>query len=173
MKRTRSNVPNPDIRILKVSSCSSLSGKSTLTYQVGCNAESNICFRVTDNTGGGFFNDEWVAFDAIQQAFDNQPKSRPIVSHILLALFEGRSLNSPAFLLAVLQAEGLVKPLGEKKRGYERTDPAEFMAEIKKRMSSHANAKGDEGRVAVSSPQSAKRGGKAKASSEKATEPTN
>lgn len=173
MKRTRSNVPNPDIRILKVSSCSSLSGKSTLTYQVGCNAESKVLFRVTDNTGGGFFNDEWVAFDAIQQAFDKQPKSRPIVSHILLALFEGRSLNSPAFLLAVLQAEGLVRPLGEKKRGYERTDPTEFMTEIKKLMNSSIDLKAEEGKQpSESTAQPVKRGGKAKASSDKATAPT-
>ncbi len=79
MKRTKSNVPNPEIRILKKGSCPSLTGKSTLTYQIGCTAESDIQFRVSDNTGGGFFSDEWVAFDTIEEVFDKQPKGRPII----------------------------------------------------------------------------------------------
>ena len=138
------------IRILKIGSCPSLSGKSTLTYHIGCNDESEILFRVTANTGGGFFNDEWVSFNTIQGAFDTQPKDKPIVSLMLNPLFHGRSLNSPAFLLAVIKAEGLVKPLGDKKRGYERIDSAEFMAEIGKLIQSKVDLKIDDAKPAVS-----------------------
>lgn len=52
------------IRIIKASTCPSLSGKSTLTYHIGCNSESDIQFRVVDNTGGGFFSKEWVSVNA-------------------------------------------------------------------------------------------------------------
>lgn len=134
------------VRILKTGTCPSLSGKSTLTYHIGRNAESEILFRVTANTGGGFFNDEWVSFTAIEGVFDQQPKDKPIVSLMLYPLFQGRSMNSPAFLLAVLKAEGLVNPLGEKKRGYERIDSAE----LKTLMSSAAGLALDAEQVAKS-----------------------
>jgi len=154
MKRSQTNVIKPEIRVLKTGSCPSLTGKSTLTYQIGCTPESDIQFRVTGNTGGGFFSDEWVAFNVIQAAFDKQPKDRPIISLILYPLFQGRSLNTPAFLLAALKSEGLVKPLGDKKRGYERIDPSGFMAEI---MSSSIDLK----QSSESTTQPAKRGKKA------------
>jgi hypothetical protein len=148
MKRSDTNVIKPEIRVLKIGSCPSLTGKSTLTYQIGCTAESDIQLRVAANTGGGFFSDEWVAFNTIQAAFDKQPKG-PIVSHILYPLFQGRSLNTPAFLLAVLKAEGLVKPLGDKKRGYERIDPSEFIVEIKKLMSASIDLKQEQSSVST------------------------
>lgn len=175
MKRSKPDFPKPAIRVLKIGSCPSLTGKSTLTYNIGCTAESDIQFRVASNTGGGFFSDEWVAFNAIQQAFDKQPKDRPIISLILYPLFQGRSLNTPAFLLAVLKAEGLVRSLGDKKRGYERIDPAEFMAEIKKLMNSSIDLKMEESKQSSeSNTQPAKRGRKAvsKSTSENASLPT-
>lgn len=174
MKHSKSDIPQPVIRFLKTGSCPSLSGKSTLTYQIGCNAESSIQFQVAANTGGGFFSDEWVAFDTIQKVFDKQPKDKPIVSHILYPLFHGRSLNTPAFLLAVLKAEGLVKPLGDKKRGYERVDSSEFMSEIKKLINSTVDLKVEEGeQPSESTPQQTKRGRKAKATTDNATVPAN
>ena len=157
MKRSQTNIVKPEIRVLKIGSCPSLTGKSMLTYQIGCTAESDIQFRVAGNTGGGFFSDEWVAFNTIQAAFDKQPKG-PIVSHILYPLFQGRSLNTPAFLLAILKAEGLVKPLGDKKRGYERIDPSEFIAEIKKLISSAIDLKQERSSIST---HPAKRGRKA------------
>ena len=143
------------IRILKIGSCPSLSNKSTLIYHIDCNAESEILFRVTANTGGGFFNDEWVSFNAIQGAFDLQPKDKPIGSLMLFPLFQGKSLNSPSFLLAVIKAEGLVKPVGDKKRGYERIDSAEFMAEIEKLIQSKVDLKIDDAKPAASRKKSA------------------
>jgi hypothetical protein len=52
----------PYIRILKIRSCSSRTGKSTLTYHIGCNAEGELQFRIFANSDNGFFNDEWVSF---------------------------------------------------------------------------------------------------------------
>ena len=47
---------NPDMRVLKTSSCKTLSGKSTLTYQIGCLPDSTVHLRIAKNTGGGFFS---------------------------------------------------------------------------------------------------------------------
>ena len=46
----------PTMRILKVATCPSSSGKATLTYHIGCTSEEDIQFRVVANRGGGFFS---------------------------------------------------------------------------------------------------------------------
>lgn len=130
---------NPEIRILKAATCPSLSGKSTLSYQVGfgvlgvnaSDIDPVIQLRVYANTGGGFFNKDWIPLSTIQQLFDKCPSDKAITSFSLYPLFKGRSLNTPAFLLAVLKQEGFLRPLADKKRSYERIDPTEFMTEIK------------------------------------------
>lgn len=134
-------------RVLKIGTCPSLSGKSTLTYHIGCavngegictaesdGPEAGIQFRVYANSGAGFFSNEWVSLNAIQQVFAKSPNS--IISFVLHPLFRGKSLNTHAFLLAVLKQEGLVRPSKENRRCYERLDPTGFMAEVKALMAS-------------------------------------
>ena len=131
-----SETPVPAIRILKIASCPSLSGRSTLTYHIGCSANTekpavpDLYFRVFDNSGGGFFSNKWVSLEVIQQVFAKVPTSIAITAHLLGSLFVGKSVNTPSFLFAVLKSEGLVSTVKEKKGCYERTDPSEFMAEV-------------------------------------------
>jgi len=49
---------NTDMKFLKTATCKTLSGKSTLTYQLG-SEDDEIHVRITKNTGSGFFSDEW------------------------------------------------------------------------------------------------------------------
>jgi len=51
---------NPDMKVLKTDTCKTLSGKSTLTYQIGVDPDSVIHLRIAGNIGGGFFSDEWL-----------------------------------------------------------------------------------------------------------------
>jgi hypothetical protein len=39
----------PIIRIIKLGSCSTLTGKGLLGFQIGCNTEGDIQFRMTSN----------------------------------------------------------------------------------------------------------------------------
>lgn len=117
----------PAMRIIKVASCLTCTGKATLTYHVGSNASNEISFRVYSNTGGGLFSSEWVSLSAIKSALDNA--TQPITSFTLNKLFKGRSTNTPGFLMAVLKGEGLVRNLEGKIRGYEQIDSTAFMAE--------------------------------------------
>ena len=125
------------IRILKVATCPSLSGKSKLTYHIGCStdgtgaAHAEIHFRVFNNTGTGFFSREWVSLSAIEQAFATVPGEQCITSYRLFSLFQGKSLNTPAFLFAALKNEGWVQTVKDKPRSYERTDAKAFLAGIK------------------------------------------
>ncbi len=131
MKTLQLITPENQIRVLKVGTCPSLSGKSNLTYHVGCNARSEIQLRIHANTGGGFFNDDWVSLDAIRQQLEKGKPEEPITSFALHPIFRGRSANTPSFLFAVLLKEGFVQASRSKKRCYERLEPKAFMAEVK------------------------------------------
>jgi len=134
-------INNQEIRVLKIGNCPSLSARSTLTYHVGSNAQSEIQLRVYANTGKGFFNQEWIPLNAIQHAFEKSNK--PITSSVLNSLFRGKSVNTPAFLFAVLKHEGLVMP-SEGKRSYECIDPVKFMEEVNALIESTVNLKVEE-----------------------------
>lgn len=97
------NIQTDSKRIIKISDCPSLAKSSTLTYHIGCDDKEAIYFRIHANTGGGFFNNEWIALSDIQQAFDSWPVDNPITSFALNNLFTGKSANSSAFLMAILK----------------------------------------------------------------------
>jgi hypothetical protein len=134
----------PSLRILKVGRCPTVSGKSTLTYHVGCTAESAIQIRLYANSGNGFLNQDWIPWTAIQERLKPQSGESTFTSQVLHALFRGKSLNSPGFLMAVLKAEGVVKPSAVKRRCYEATKDARFLAEIERLMASAVDLAVDE-----------------------------
>ena len=132
---------NPDMRVLKTTSCKTLSGKSTLTYQIGATPESTIHLRIRKNSGGGYFSDEWIAYDDILRTLEKRPEGSPIMSHFLTPLLKGKSVNTSAFLLAALSHLKLLRPLPGKKRHHELLDPRPFLDQVEKLLSSTGNVK--------------------------------
>jgi hypothetical protein len=120
----------PEIRILKTASCPSLSRKSTLTFNIGCNTVGEIQFQITSNDGGGFFNDDWVAQSSIAKLLDRQPKGAPITSATFRSIYPSKSTNSPGFLAAILLHCGLLQPSKVKPRCYELGSPDKFISEV-------------------------------------------
>ena len=118
------------IKVIKIGSCHNISGKHKLTYQIGCNEAQDFCFRVVENSGGGYFSSEWVTLPAIVKAIETA--ATPTTSSSLFSLFKGKSVNTPAFLLAVLVNEKLVELHTENTRAYQLTNHEAFLAEIKK-----------------------------------------
>jgi len=134
---TITDSPTASKRIIKINQCPTLSNNSTLTYHIGCDegddrSDSNqtIYFRINANTGGGFFNDEWIALTDIQTAFESWPVDNPLTSFALNDIFTGKSANSPAFLMAILKEEGIVMTLKNKSRSHEYQGGDEFVAEM-------------------------------------------
>jgi len=128
MKKTSSE----NIRVLKRDTCKSLSGKSKISYQVGFSSDNNIYFRITENTGGGFFSShEWIPLNAILQTFKKVPKNTPLTSVYLFPLFEGKSVNTPSFLMAVLLNENLIETLPKKIRCHRLIDSKSFEEKMK------------------------------------------
>lgn len=110
-------VPESPIRILKIGTCSTLSGRSELTYHIGCNGDETHV-RIVQNTGNGQFNADWVPLTLIEKLLAHHPAEKPITARVMQPVFRSKSSNSPAFLFACLKAEGLVVAGTEKDSGY-------------------------------------------------------
>ena len=123
-KVTPPNTPSsntPEIHPLRTGHCPSLKGLSRLTYELGGGTDDAIMFRITDNSGGGHFSDEWVSWKLIELTLQ---ASSPITSHQLRKLYSGKSANNAGFLTAVLLKEGIIEAHPEKRRYYRLTGKA-------------------------------------------------
>jgi len=132
---------NPDIRILKSSTTKSISGKSSLKYELGCSSDSTVYLRLTSNSSAGQFSPEWICIDDILKALAKGHKGSPLTSFLLEPLFKGKSVNTPAFLMAALTQERILRVLKGKKRGHEFLDPEGFTARVNKLVSAKAKPK--------------------------------
>jgi hypothetical protein len=132
---------NPDMRVLKTSTCKTLSGKSTLTYQIGVTSDSVVHLRITKNTGAGFFSDEYISLDDIYRTLEKRPEGSPVLSHFITPLLTGKSVNTSAFILAAMSHLRLVTPVKGKKRHHELLAPEDFTASVRKLSSSSAPTK--------------------------------
>ena len=141
---TESAVAVPAIRVLKIASCPSLSGKSTLTYELGCTSDSEIQIRIKANSGGGFFSQEWISLKSIEEVLAKTAAGTPLTTTALLPIFSGRSVNTAGFLLAVLKAVGLVRPLENKQRCFETVDSALFVGEVNALIASPVDLRADD-----------------------------
>ena len=128
MKSKTANMEAPEYRILKIASCPSLSGKSNLVYHVGCQGEGDIHFRIYDNSGGGFYSNEWIAMTEIQHKLSHESLVRCSTLH---PIFKGKSANTAGFVLAVLKHEGLVERSKDNPRCYVHTGSDAFALEVK------------------------------------------
>lgn len=132
---------NPDtqpITVIKQASTKSLEGRGKLDYELGTDAAGALHWRIAKNSGGGFFSNEWVSFKAIQDALEQWPPERPITSMALRSLFQGKSVNTPSFLLAALLCEGVVRLLAGKRRQYEVGDVAAFLKSVQAAKAPHS-----------------------------------
>ncbi len=98
-------IPEIPIRVLKVGTASSLSGRSTLGYAIGCDESNVIHLSLRSNTASGMYSKGWLGFTEIANALVHADK---ITSSSLLPLYANTSRNNAGFMLAVLLAEGLV-----------------------------------------------------------------
>ncbi len=105
-KSTRSSPTSAGIKVAASKTCPSLSGKCTIAYKVGRDDEGALHLRLHDNTGGGFFNNDWIPAQALADILSEHAGPDPITSRVLAPLFHRRSANTPAFFAAALRNEG-------------------------------------------------------------------
>jgi|688.fasta_scaffold774267_1 hypothetical protein len=119
-----------NVRVLKAGTCPTLSGRGSLKYEIGTDDAANLAFRLTGNSGGGFFNGDWVPFDAVSKILQSPYVQKGLSSTAFVPIFRGKSMNSPAFLAAVLKAEGVFRLQAGKSRSYEVGDLEGFLASV-------------------------------------------
>jgi hypothetical protein len=130
-----------EMKVFKIAECPSLSGRSSLTYHIGCRSDllekagaefnDGISFRIHGNSGKGLFSDQWVQVSALKTVFDKEKSKDAVTSSSLNSVFAGRSVNTAGFILAVLKAEGLVVHMEDKRRYYQCTSTDQFFGEMK------------------------------------------
>jgi len=101
---------NEEIIVLKT--CPSMSGRSNLTYQIGSKGEE-VCIRLVENSAGGIFHKDWISLAQVEAVLSSAES--PFTSTALYDLFRGKSINTAAFILAVLLKEGLIQSTQGKK----------------------------------------------------------
>ena len=69
----KESTPELPIRVVKIGSCPTLSGRSELTYHLGRHEDESIYLRVVQNTGNGQFNPDWVALMQIEKLLAEHP----------------------------------------------------------------------------------------------------
>ena len=119
-----------NIRTIRIASCASLSGKSTLTYHIGCTPDGKFQLRIFANIAAGMFSQRWTSLESIFEHLEAVPKEQTIASSLLHPLYTGTSINTAAFVFAVLKQEGVVGPAKNKARQYERLDPQPFLSAL-------------------------------------------
>ena len=119
-----------EVRVLKSAGCPSVSGKSKLTYEIGLQGETDPVIRISKNSGGGFFSDEWLPLAAIQKVLVGRGSERGLTSNAFRGTYLGKSVNTAGFLVAVLKAEGVIRLREGNARVYEVADWDGFVASI-------------------------------------------
>ncbi len=117
---------HPDsITTLRTDQCPSLSGRSTLTYELGTDPEDRLHLRVTHNTGKGHHNPSWVAWEAIKPLVMKAPT---LAASALAPLFAGTSVNTAGFVLAALKHLGVVQAAVDQRHAYQYVETTDWKA---------------------------------------------
>ena len=121
------NTPSSSVRVIKTADTPNISDTSLIGYQLGVHPDGNLMIRILTSVGGGFFSMEWIAIPEILEILQEWDADNGITSVALRSLFRGRSVNTPAFLMAALKSEGVIQPLKGKKRNFELGDVSGFL----------------------------------------------
>jgi hypothetical protein len=105
-----------DIHVVESGSCPTLTGKSTLGYDVGRDPSDALHLRIRSNSGNGRFSKDFLPLQALMDALGKAKP--PITSGTFRAVCRAKSANQAPFLLAVFAHKGLVQRLPGKLRGF-------------------------------------------------------
>lgn len=104
--------------------CPSLSGRSTLTYEIGRHPnDQTMHLRIVGNSGGGMWSKNWASASQIHKVVLG---ATSVTAKDLHVLHEGRSINTGGFVLAAIKELGLVRVGAENTRLHEHVPGVTF-----------------------------------------------
>ena len=115
IKPTKDIPEKSEIEHIVAKKTKNLSNRSTLTYHIGKDEESNLYIRVWVNSSNGYFSNEWLAMSKIEEILKRQG-TESFTGYLFKDLFNGKSVNSHGFISACLIAEGVLAFEEGKKR---------------------------------------------------------
>jgi hypothetical protein len=141
-KSSSTKPTDPEVTILKKSNCPNLSQTGTIGYEISSDDTGAILFRLTSNSGAGYFNSKFrVGLNDALEALKNFEKQFPIIS---LAFKEvcpkNSSINNWSFLTALFLQEGLVEKHPDHPRRYRLCSPDAFLASLEKLKTTHSSS---------------------------------
>ena len=96
----------PIIECLCAAECTSVSGRSTLTYAIGRHPDQSLHLRIVSNSGGGMFCGDWAAGARIDALVAG---GQELTSRSFHALHPGKSINTGGFVMSALRDLGLIR----------------------------------------------------------------
>ena len=96
----------PIIKCLCTAECTSVSGRSTLTYAIGRHPDQSLHLRIVSNSGGGMFCGYWAAGARIDALVAG---GQELTSRSFHALHPGKSINTGGFVMSALRDLGLIR----------------------------------------------------------------
>jgi hypothetical protein len=127
MSETEFVTTEPDpMEVIYQGECESLSGRSTLTYVIGRHPDGTLHLRITENTGGGMWCDEWIEAMAIDAVVVGHTE---LTSRSFQVLKPGRSTNTAGFVMAAIKSLGLIRNNAENTRLHEHV-PTETLEKV-------------------------------------------
>ena len=123
------------LRIIKKSTSPKLSPRAqgSLTYHVGYDETAKTFhFRITANTGGGFFSNEWIALNDILDTIETTSSDKPFKALIFRSLYQSKGSNNHGFLAAALRSESLLLPVEKQLMSHTLGDVKSFKAAMQR-----------------------------------------
>lgn len=122
----------PAIASIYTAQCSSVSGRSTLTFSIGRHEkDGSLHLAITGNSGSGKWCKDWASAKAIEGVVLGQGE---LTAHSFQALHPGRSINTGGFYLAALKDLGLIRANAENTRLHEHVPTVTFEAVVAERI---------------------------------------
>lgn len=113
----------PIIECLCTAECTSVSGRSTLTYAIGRHPDQSLHLRIVSNSGGGMFCGDWAAGARIDALMAG---GQELTSRSFHALHPGKSINTGGFVMSALRDLGLIRLNPENSRHHEHVEGMNF-----------------------------------------------
>lgn len=121
------------IEVIHVGESQSVSGRSTLSFEIGRHKEEgSLHLRIADNSGRGMWCKNWASASAIQDIVLGEGELTAKSFH---ALHPGKSINTGGFVLAVLRELGLIRANEQNTRVHEHVPGTTFEKAVSAYMS--------------------------------------
>lgn len=112
------------IEVIHTGECLSVSGRSTLDFEIGRHSEEGtLHLRISGNSGKGMWCKDWASASAIQDIVLGEGELTAKSFH---DLHPGKSINTGGFVLAVLKELGLIRANEENTRVNEHVPGSTF-----------------------------------------------